>query len=221
MIEILKEMRDSLNTISNKLDTINTNLSNKLDRMNTNLSNKLDTVSNKLDTINTNLSDKLDTVSNKLDTVINNTSDIAKEINMLRVELIEDALWSSSQRGDSTRKLIYISLMMDTLLNLFIEHLQGEGYKILDTNCKGSFTQEPLDVIITVEKDGKRKELYVEVRIYTTEKSAENIKKKFKDVHNDKWVIARFMESKVIRELKEAGINIFTYNPETDYIEVI
>ena len=180
MIEILKEMRDSLNTISNKLDT-----------MNTNLSNKLDTVSNKLDRMNTNL-------SNKLDTVINNTGNIARGINVLRAELSEKSL-----------------------LNLFIEYLREEGYKILRARYEGSIMQEPIDAIILVEKDGEKKELYIEVKTSITKRSVENIKKKFKGVHGDKWVLARFVESGTIKEIKEAGINIFAYNTETHDIEVI
>ncbi len=55
MIEILKEMRDSLNTISNKLDT-----------MNTNLSNKLDTVSNKLDRMGEKITKEIREIPNRM-----------------------------------------------------------------------------------------------------------------------------------------------------------
>jgi len=80
---------------------------------------------------------------------------------------------------------------------------------------------DKVDYIIKVRKGEEEKTLYVEVRTAIVPSSVEAIKKKFKDVEGEKWILARFIDREALDLLKGTDINIYSYDEDVKGLRVI
>ena len=107
-----------------------------------------------------------------------------------------------------------------SLLKLFVEDLRAAGYKV-EVDPSGVIKGDKVDYIIKVRKGKEEKTLYVEVRTAIVPSSVKTIKKKFKDVEGEKWILARFIDNAALESLKDTDINIYSYDEEVKGLRVI
>ena len=77
---IAEDIHNSLDGISEKIDTMSVNISDKIDTMSVNISDKIDTMSGKIDTMSDRISGKIDTMSGELSDKMDRQTDILVEI---------------------------------------------------------------------------------------------------------------------------------------------
>ncbi len=107
-----------------------------------------------------------------------------------------------------------------SLLKLFVEDLRAAGYKV-EVDPSGVIKGGKVDYVIKVRKGKEEKTLYVEVRTAIVPSSVEAIRKKFKDVEGEKWILARFIDNAALEALKDTDINVFSYDYDTRSIRVL
>jgi hypothetical protein len=111
---------------------------------------------------------------------------------------------------------IYMDLSETAFLNVFLEDLGDMGHKV-----SGVFVGDKVDYRVKVEKE-KEKILYVEVEEVVVPSMVEEIIRKFEGIEKgEKWLLAKFIDSKALEMLKGTDINIYAYDPHKDSIGII
>ena len=98
-----------LSAVSNKVDTVNTNLSGKID----NVSNEVVDVSNKVEAINTNLSGQIDSVSNEIVDVSNKLVEQAEIVRRQFAAVLED---TGIIKQEFIKKLTDMGISIDVII---------------------------------------------------------------------------------------------------------
>ena len=158
--------------------------------------------------INRQVVEKIDNLGSKIDGLGNN---LGTKIDNLGAKI--DVLINHVRniRGE---------LSETSLLKLFVEDLRAAGYKV-EVDPSGVIKGDKVDYIIKVRKGKEEKTLYVEVRTAIVPSSVEAIRKKFKDVEGEKWILARFIDNAALEALKDTDINVFSYDYDTRSIRVL
>ncbi len=161
--------------------------------INRQVAEKIDNLGTKID----GLGGKIDGLGGKIDSLSGKMDVLINHVRNIRGELSETSL-----------------------LKLFIEDLRAAGYKV-EVDPSGVIKGDKVDYVIKVRKGEEEKTLYVEVRTAIVPSSVEAIKKKFKDVEGEKWILARFIDNAALEALKDTDINIYSYDEEVKGLRVI
>ena len=155
-----------------------------------------------------NLGGKIDNLGNKIDDLSTNLGTKIDDLNAKMNTLTNHV---RNIRGE---------LSEAALLKMFIEDLQAAGYSV-EVNPIGVIRGDKVDYTIEARKGRKKRTLYVEVRTAIAPSSLEKIKRKFKGIEGEKWVLSRFIDSIALEELKNTDINIFSYDDTAKSIRVL
>ncbi|MEO0194923.1 MAG: hypothetical protein ABIL50_05675 [candidate division WOR-3 bacterium] len=158
-----------------------------------------------LRSMNQNLTQKLDTMS----------ENITKQLIQVNKKLGQIIKITKLHRAELSEYSLFM-LFKDDYIEYHREQNKNKNIKILKAEIEdiGGSEDKLRDFVIEVG-NGEVRKIYIEAKTAITEKTIGKVLEKFENVEGEKWVLARWCDSKAIESFISQGINVYTYDDES------